>query len=80
MFEELERRDADVGIGPAIWALTYMALKDYETALRYFNSAIDERVYGDLALYVIRRNYFRDPILDSDPLWVEARNRIARTD
>jgi len=60
--------------------MAYVALGEYETALEYLETAIEEREYMNGALLTIRFNSFDDPVLDSDPRWIDARNRLWPSD
>ena len=72
---EIEQRDATGGIGSAIWANAHIALGDYESALEFFESAIEENAAFDAALMVLSWNLLNDPVLDSDPRWIDARSQ-----
>jgi len=79
LFEENSALLIDV-FGPAppgITAVALMAIGDYDAALETFVGAIDAAESGDFGfMNRLRTNYFDDPVLDTDPRWVEARARL----
>ena len=73
---DLRQRAGHQDVPAGIWSITHVALGEYETALEYLETAIEEREYLNGGLLYLRFNSFQDPVLDSDPRWVEARSRI----
>jgi tetratricopeptide (TPR) repeat protein len=77
MFAEVERLNEESPLGDAAWAIAYIAVNDYERALVRLNSAIDTRRPIDfVVLAEIKTNLFQDPILDTDPRFLEARSKL----
>jgi predicted Zn-dependent protease len=74
----LEQRDDERGVGHGFWALAYVALGDYDTALSEVEIAIEEGALADaIGLAFVRDNGLKNPVLDSDPRWLDIRERIA---
>jgi tetratricopeptide (TPR) repeat protein len=73
---ELKQRSANRSVPAGVWSLAHLALREYDTALEYLETAIADREYMNGPLLIIRFNSVDDPVLDSDPRWIDARNRL----
>lgn len=60
---------------PALWALIYIALEDYDQALEWLEVAVDDQAPDLVTLGEIKGNPYADPVLD-EPRFQELRDRI----
>lgn len=66
LFAQFEREASENRVSDAVWVRAFIAIDNYEQALQRLESAVQNRVLGDLAaLAGIRANPWRDPELDS---------------
>jgi len=79
VFTTIEERDelADESVSSAGWAVAYMAIDDYDEALARLTESIDNIESGAYdKLNQIQSNFFDDPVLESDPRFLEQRARL----
>jgi len=79
VFTTIEERDelADESVSSAGWAVAYMAIDDYDEALARLTESIDIIESGAYdKLNQIQSNFFDDPVLESDPRFLEQRARL----
>lgn len=77
IFEEMVQLDESSPLSTVAWALAHIAVGDYEQALANVNGAIDSRQPRDFVLLSeVMVNMFRDPVLDADPRFLDARTRL----
>jgi len=77
IFAELESLAEDRYIGPDVWAIGYLGMRDETRALQKFNEAIENpALVGDpLSLELLKMNAYLDPILDK-PDFIEIRANV----
>jgi len=76
LLAELEERSQETLFTDASLALAYLALAQYEPALQHLAIAVETRSPNRIALSEIKSNYWGDPVLDTDPRFVELREQI----
>jgi tetratricopeptide (TPR) repeat protein len=77
LFTLLQERATEFQIGPGIWAVAYLGLRDRQQALERLTEAAENPTLdnGYISLYGIAWNYFDDPMLD-EAEFVEVRSRL----
>ena len=78
IFEQLLQREEEGSVTPVTWAFAHFALGEYEPMLVRLREAIEDNVPGDFVLInELKGNVFRDPVLENDPRFVDARSQLS---
>jgi len=81
VFAQIEARNEETPLSDIVWAYAFLAVGDYEQSLARLNSAIDaRRPEGFVLLTEFMVNMFGDPMLNTDPRFIEARARLQFTE
>lgn len=75
LFAALKVRAEDSPVNAALWALMYIALEDYDQALKWLQIAVDDQAPDLVPLGDIKGNPYANPVLD-EPRFKELRDRI----
>ena len=76
LLAELEEMSLGTPFTDASLALAYLALAQYESALENLTIAVEARSPARVSLSEIKSNYWGDPVLDTDPRFIELREQI----
>lgn len=79
LVHEMERATSGQHVAPGLAAMMRLAVGEYRAARELLERALATRESGmdPMPLFLIRRNSWRDPVLD-DPSWRVLRERLAR--
>ncbi len=80
IFRELEILSADRHIGPDVWAVAYLGLRDVDRAIEAFNSAVDDLslVKMPFSFDMVTLNSFDDPLLERPEFEEVLKRLVAR--
>ena len=76
LLAELEEMSQETLFTDASLTLAYLAVAQYEPALEHLAIAVKTRSPARVPLSEIKSNYWGDPVLDTDPRFVELREQI----
>ena len=80
IFRELEILAADRHIGPDVWAVAYLGLRDVDRAIEAFNAAVDDLslVKMPFSFDIVTLNSFDDPLLERPEFEEVLKRLVAR--
>ncbi len=77
MFDQINDLAGDRYVDPAVWALAYLSMKDYQRALDSMTTIIEKpTLVSNLFTFMfIRENAWSDPVLEQ-PEFLEVRRQL----